>query len=73
MTNETIIYDDLDTSCRLDKFLGDSFSDVSRSHFQKMIENGLAPKKAIAMGLTNKSFDTFERKLVSDIVDSRLK
>lgn len=41
MTNETIIYDDLDTSCRLDKFLGDSFSDVSRSHFQKMIENGL--------------------------------
>lgn len=38
----------------------------------KMVENGLDPKKALAMGLTNKTFDNFERKLVTDIIDSRI-
>ena len=38
---ETIIYDEQDKGSRLDKYLGDSFSDVSRSHFQKMISQGL--------------------------------
>ena len=38
----------------------------------KTIETGLAPSKAVHMGITNKSFDLFEREIVEDIVMTRI-
>lgn len=38
----------------------------------KTIETGLKPKAAVAMGITNKSFDIFEREMVEDIVMTRI-
>lgn len=38
----------------------------------KTIQTGLAPMTAVHMGITNKSFDLFEREIVSDIVMTRI-
>ncbi len=38
----------------------------------KTIETGLKPKAAVTMGITNKSFDIFEREMVEDIVMTRI-
>lgn len=38
----------------------------------KMMRGGLAPLKAVNMGITNKSFDGFEREMIADIVMTRI-
>jgi len=38
----------------------------------KLIKKGLKPSLAVAMGITNKSFDLFEREMVDDIVRTRI-
>ena len=38
----------------------------------KTIETGLRPTSAVNMGITNKSFDIFEREIVGDIVMTRI-
>lgn len=38
----------------------------------KVIRGGLQPLQAIAMGITNKTFDLFERELIEDIVMTRI-
>ena len=37
-----------------------------------MMRGGLAPLKAVNMGITNKSFDGFEREMIADIVMTRI-
>jgi len=37
-----------------------------------LMDKGLEAKKALNMGITNKSFDDFERKLVQDVIDLRI-
>lgn len=36
------------------------------------VEIGLAPLKAVEMGVTNKAFDIFEKEIVSDMVMTRI-
>lgn len=38
----------------------------------KTIQIGLEPAKAIKMGITNKSFDAFEREIINDVVMTRI-
>ena len=38
----------------------------------KTIRSGLTPRSAITMGITNKSFDIFEKEIISDIVMTRI-
>ena len=38
----------------------------------KTIKAGLRPRTAITMGITNKSFDVFEKEIVGDIVMTRI-
>lgn len=38
----------------------------------RLVHGGLSPVEAVEMGITNKSFDTFERELISDIVMTRI-
>lgn len=38
----------------------------------RTIKNGLKPSLAIQMGITNKSFDTFEREIIGDVVLTRI-
>lgn len=38
----------------------------------QLIEKGLEPVKALEMGIVNKSFDEFERKLVEDVIKLRI-
>ncbi|MGN0353852.1 MAG: AAA family ATPase [Muricoprocola sp.] len=38
----------------------------------KTIKAGLEPRKALQMGIVNKSFDIFEREIIEDIVETRL-
>lgn len=38
----------------------------------KLIRGGLAPRAAVAMGVTNKCFDTFEQEMADDIVLTRI-
>ena len=38
----------------------------------KVMRGGLAPLPAITMGITNKSFDLFEREMIEDIVATRI-
>lgn len=38
----------------------------------KLMDRGLNPLKALEMGITNKSFDNFERKLVEDVIKLRI-
>lgn len=38
----------------------------------RTIKNGLKPALAIQMGITNKSFDIFEREIISDVVLTRI-
>ncbi|MGN0334949.1 MAG: AAA family ATPase [Lachnospiraceae bacterium] len=38
----------------------------------KTIQTGLSPSQAVHMGITNKSFDSFEREIVEDIVMTRI-
>lgn len=38
----------------------------------RTIKNGLKPSLAIQMGITNKSFDIFEREIISDVVLTRI-
>ena len=38
----------------------------------KTIQTGLKPTAAVNMGITNKSFDIFEREIVEDIVMTRI-
>ena len=38
----------------------------------KTIQTGLQPTSAVNMGITNKSFDIFEREIVEDIVMTRI-
>ena len=38
----------------------------------RTIRSGLAPASAVKMGLTNKSFDIFEREIIDDIVMTRI-
>jgi nitric oxide reductase NorQ protein len=37
-----------------------------------LMERGLSPKQALQMGITNKSFDDFEQKLVEDVIRLRI-
>lgn len=36
-----------------------------------LMDKGLSPRKALQMGITNKSFDDFERQLVDDVISLR--
>ena len=38
----------------------------------RLIHGGLTPMEAVEMGIINKSFDGFERELISDIVMTRI-
>lgn len=38
----------------------------------KLIKGGPRPSLAVAMGITNKNFDLFEREMVEDIVSTRI-
>lgn len=38
----------------------------------RLMQNGLAPAEALEMGITNKSFDSCERRLISDVIQSRI-
>lgn len=38
----------------------------------RTIRSGLAPSSAVRMGLTNKSFDQFEREIIDDVVMTRI-
>ena len=38
----------------------------------KTIRAGISPRKAITMGITNKSFDIFEKEIIGDIVMTRI-
>lgn len=38
----------------------------------RTIKNGLKPSLAIQMGITNKSFDIFEREIIGDVVLTRI-
>ncbi|WP_434311323.1 AAA family ATPase [Hominifimenecus sp. rT4P-3] len=38
----------------------------------RTVELGLSPKKAVAMGVTNKTFDLFEKEIVEDVVRTRI-
>ena len=38
----------------------------------QLVKNGLSVGQALELGIVNKSFDDFERQLVSDIIASRL-
>ncbi len=38
----------------------------------QLVENGLSVKDALELGIVNKSFDDFERQLVSDIISARI-
>ncbi|MCI8599931.1 MAG: MoxR family ATPase [Lachnospiraceae bacterium] len=38
----------------------------------KTVKTGLKPRTAITMGITNKSFDIFEKEIISDIVMTRI-
>lgn len=38
----------------------------------RTIRSGLAPSSAVKMGITNKSFDVFEREIIDDIVMTRI-
>lgn len=38
----------------------------------KLVKGGLKPSLAVAMGVTNKNFDLFEREMVEDIVNTRI-
>ncbi len=37
-----------------------------------LMDKGLSPRKALQMGITNKSFDDFERQLVDDVISLRI-
>lgn len=37
-----------------------------------LVRGGLTPREAIDMGITNKTFDTFERELIGDLVMTRI-
>ena len=38
----------------------------------RLVRGGLTPLEAIDMGITNKTFDTFERELIGDLVMTRI-
>lgn len=38
----------------------------------RLVQGGLTPLEAIDMGITNKTFDTFERELIGDLVMTRI-
>ena len=38
----------------------------------RLVHGGLSPMEAVEMGIINKSFDNFERELISDIVVTRI-
>ncbi len=38
----------------------------------RLMQNGLAPSEALEMGITNKSFDSCERRLIDDVIQSRI-
>ena len=38
----------------------------------RLVRGGLTPREAIDMGITNKTFDTFERELIGDLVMTRI-
>ena len=38
----------------------------------RMMQSGVAPEKALSMGLVNKSFDVFEKEIVQDVVSTRI-
>ena len=38
----------------------------------RTIRSGLSPALAVKMGITNKSFDIFEREIIDDIVMTRI-
>ena len=38
----------------------------------KIVETGLSPRKAVTMGVVNKTFDVFEKEIVEDVVSTRI-
>ena len=38
----------------------------------KIVEAGLSPRKAVQMGVVNKTFDIFEKEIVEDAVRTRI-
>ena len=38
----------------------------------KIVETGLSPRKAVTMGVVNKTFDIFEKEIVEDVVRTRI-
>ena len=38
----------------------------------KIVDTGLSPWLAVKMGVINKTFDTFEKEIVEDVVSTRI-
>ena len=38
----------------------------------KIVDTGLSPRKAVQMGVVNKTFDVFEKEIVEDVVSTRI-
>lgn len=38
----------------------------------KIVDTGLSPRKAVQMGIVNKTFDIFEKEIVEDVVSTRI-
>ena len=38
----------------------------------KIVDTGLSPRKAVTMGVVNKTFDIFEKEIVEDVVSTRI-
>ena len=38
----------------------------------KIVDTGLSPRKAVQMGIVNKTFDVFEKEIVEDVVSTRI-
>lgn len=38
----------------------------------KIVDTGLSPRKAVTMGVVNKTFDVFEKEIVEDVVSTRI-
>lgn len=66
------LFDDIEKKCRSGELTEKVLDLRGLLDALRLMNSGLSPRLALDMGITNKTFDTYEQTLVRDIISSRI-
>ena len=67
-----MLFDDIQNKCNSSEISSKALDLRGLLGACKLMKNGLPPYQALCLGLVNKSFDSYEHQLISDVISTRI-